>query len=69
MYMAPWAKLSIRSMLKRKAKPNATSMYIDDSIKKLVDVATISSTWRYFPSKSPFNGCLNIYPRGILLAH
>jgi hypothetical protein len=31
-------------MLKRKAKPNATSMYIDDNIKKLVVVATASST-------------------------
>ena len=28
--MAPWAKFMMPMMLKRKAKPSATAMYIDD---------------------------------------
>jgi hypothetical protein len=43
MYMAPWAKLNILSILNRKAKPSDVNIYIDDSINELIIVVTISS--------------------------
>ena len=42
--MAPWAKFRTPMMLKRKAKPNATNMYIDDNTSMFTIDATVSST-------------------------
>src|SRR4030043_1376085 len=42
MYIAPWAKFRIPIMLKSKAKPNATNIYIDDNIRTLTTVIRVS---------------------------
>jgi hypothetical protein len=55
-------------MLKRKAKPSATNMYIDDIINKLVIDAITSSILHFFLTNSEFSLRNTFRHRGLFYA-
>jgi hypothetical protein len=62
MYIAPWAKFRMPIMLKSKAKPNATNIYIDDSIRALITVIRVSCIQTFF--FWPLRGVVNNKKQG-----